>query len=183
MSKNIHLVGLVLHFNQSAPALTEKETKLLIKGLLDALRQGAKYHGWEYRVWVAYSTERLREVKKADRHIHIMIYFKGFQRGKEGLVEAVANYWCPKTPKARNKTDKPTPKRRRWGKVVRHGIYDAKGFIGYMQSQTGFKMRVQESKGANEFLPLEAMKDYEMSKEEYMENLKMSEKIQTKNSQ
>lgn len=180
MNDDIHLVGLVLHFNKSAPALTETETKLLIKGLLDALRQGAKYHGWEYRIWLAYSTESLRTLKRPDRHIHIMLYFKGCQRGSNGLIEAVSNYWCPKTPKPRNKTDKPAPKRMRWGKVCRHGIYDAQGYIGYMQSQKGFKMRVQESKGASEILPLENMKAYEMTQAEYKENLKTSEKMQIK---
>ncbi len=180
MDEQVHLTGLVLHFNKQAPELTEPEVKQLIKLLLDSLRIQAKAKGWEYRIWVAYSLENLRSLERSNRHIHILLYYKGNKRGSKGIVEAIKRYWIPPTPKARTKADKPKPKRTRWGKVTERGVYNARGLLGYFEDQASFRMREQHTPQADIELPLEDLEAYEMSEEEYNSKYKMSEKMQTK---
>jgi hypothetical protein len=170
----ISLYSLVLHFNKGAPELTEADVKRLIKGLLDTLRIGAKTKGWSYWIWVAYSEENLRSLKKADRHIHIVLYCKGALYGKNGIIDSIKHYWIPPTPKARKKGDKPAPKRQRWGKVCNREVYNTIGFLGYIKSQSSFTVREQKSIGADIDLPLERIQEYEISKAEYDSKYKTS---------
>lgn len=170
----VSLYSLVLHFNKGAPQLTEADIKKLIKGLLDTLRIGAKNKGWSYWIWVAYSEENLRSLKKTDRHIHILLYCKGALYGKNGIIDSIKHYWIPPTPRARKKGDKPVPKRQRWGKVCNREVYDAIGFLGYLRAQSNFTLREQKSGGAEEIIPLEKMAEYEITKAEYDSKYKTS---------
>lgn len=180
MDEHTGLINLVLHFNKQAPELTEAEVKQLIKLLLDSLRVQAKSKGWEYWIWVAYSVDNLRAIEKAHRHIHILLYYRGNKRGSKGIVEAIKHYWIPPTPKARTKTEKPKPKRIRWGKVTERGVYNAKGLLSYYSDQSSFRMREQHTPQAEQVLSLDRIQDYEMSKDEYEAKYKTSEKMQTK---
>ena len=53
------------------------------------------------------------------------------------IADWINNYW--NTPA--------NSKRRKWGKVHRHNIYDYVGFTGYCNSQKAFKERRQEYTG------------------------------------
>lgn len=158
MQRKTGLVGLVLTMSDDNKSLTDEEAKKQCKRMLTALKDIAKRKNWSYVIWVYFSRseadiepvlQRFIVHKKMVKrpHFHVILYANPCRT----VTEWVNNYW---------NTQK-TSKRRKWGKVHRHEIYDYDGFTGYCNRQKAFKERRQEYTGE---IDLEMGKIYEYEK-------------------
>lgn len=144
MERKTGLKGLVLTLNDDNRKLTDEGAKKLCKRLLTALKDMAKRKSWSYVIWIYFSrneaeidpmVKRWVKRKRTEKrpHFHVILYANPCRT----ISEWINNYW--NTPA--------NSKRRRWGKVHRHNIYDYAGFTGYCNSQKSFKERRQEYTG------------------------------------
>lgn len=157
MERKTGLIGMVLTMSDEYKALTDEEAKKLCKKMLSALKDIAKRKNWSYVIWVYFSRTEAEKEPEIQRfvvhkkqhkrpHFHVILYANPCRT----ISEWINNYW--NTPK--------TSKRRSWGKVHRHNIYDYKGFTGYCNSQKAFKERKQQHTG-EKVLDLGKISDYE----------------------
>lgn len=149
MKRKTDLEGLILTFNNYT-IITPEYAKSCIKRMLEALRRKADREGWSYIIYLVYSTEDPRSLKKVRPHIHLVLYANPCST----IRQWISAYWNRGQKKQKGKG---------LGIVKYQKISDYRGFLGYADSQKSFRAR-EHSHIGNEPLELSRICDYEHKK-------------------